>query len=458
MTRSNTTAASTRLSGRQSDEERGHVSATGLEPDDRTPARILFIYVMWFFVWFDPDWFAAALGGGPFLVKGYALLFIPVCFLLMKHFRKEVLFWPYLIILMTFFVWMPFVLNQGFLINGLGKVLQYSLLTMVTVAVVKTPQQMVPLLKLFLLQFIWYGIQGLPTAGVQWHQNLSNEDSFGPFMTIGMAYAYYVAIGTSDVKYRYLAFLACFLGVAGTIVSFARGAFIGLCVVFATLAIRSPKKLAFLGYGTVFAVIGLGVILVMFPNGEFWDEMGTITEESNTEGTGLQRWVLWKTAGELFLDSPIFGVGPMNFGPTAAEYFTERGVTNIGSTFDTPGKLYMISLHNDYVQIMVEQGIVGLVVLAAVFVRFFSYLRVLRSDAVRMAWENRGCKFLDSKNLALGLEAAMVGLMVSSVFYPQIFINYWMWSIMMLAFVAATISRRLVSENQYDQDIRSGNT
>jgi hypothetical protein len=36
--------------------------------------------------------------------------------------------------------------------------------------------------------------------------------------------------------------------------------------------------------------------------------------------------------------------------------------------------------------------------------------------------------------------------MVTSAFYPQIFINYWMWSIMMLAFVAATLSQRLVSD------------
>jgi O-antigen ligase len=416
------------------------------ESVDHAPRRILFIYVMWFFVWFEPDWLVEAIGGGPVLVKLYAAMFIPVGILLVKHFRREALFWPYLVMIGVYAVWIPFVLNRGLLINGFGKVLQYSLLTAVTAVVLETPRQMVPLLKLFLLQFIWFGVQGLPTAGVSWHQNLSNDDSFGPFMTIGLGYAYYVAMGTPIKKYRYLALFVCFLGVAGTIVSFARGAVIGLCMVFVALALRTPRKVAFLGYGTGLAVIALIVIMVMFPNGEFWDEMATITEEGSSGGTGLQRWVMWQAAAELFLVYPILGVGPGNFGPNAAEYFTERGVTDMGSTFDTPQKMYMMTLHNDYVQVMVEQGIVGMIAVTAVFVYFFSFVRTLRTEEVQKVWASHGGGFIDSKNLALGLEAAMIGLMVTSAFYPQIFINYWMWSIMMLAFVAATLSQRLVSD------------
>jgi hypothetical protein len=52
--------------------------------------------------------------------------------------------------------------------------------------------------------------------------------------------------------------------------------------------------------------------------------------------------------------------------------------------------------------------------------------------------------FIDPGNLALGLEAAMVGFMVTSVFYPQLFINYWMWSIMMLALVSSAIATKMV--------------
>jgi len=421
-----------------------HPSDAHTAPLERTPGRVMFIYIMWAFVWYDPDWLLEALGAGVVLVKLYALLFIPVCILLMMHLRREAVFWPYLLIIGIYLVWMPFVLNRGFLINGFVKVLQYILLTALTVSVIETPKQMAPLLKLFLFSFIWFGVQGLPTATVPWHQNLGNQDSFGPFMTIGLGYSYYVAMGTTMKKYRYLAWAVCFLGVAGTIMSFARGAMIGLCVVFAALAARAPRKLAFLGYGALLAVTGLIVIMVMFPNGEFWDEMATITEEGNTSGTGQHRWVMWQAAWELFLTYPLLGVGPGNFGPNAAEYFAERGVTNMGGGFNTPGMMYGISVHNDYVQVMVEQGLVGLFALAAVFIYFFGKVRSLRTEAVQEAWASQPGAFIDSNMLALGLEAAMFGFMVSSVFYPQLFINYWMWSIMMLALVATTISRKTV--------------
>ena len=435
---------SARRQVRQQAGAEGHATDAKTSLLEQTPGRVMFIYVMWFFVWYDPDWMAEALGAGPILVKLYALMFLPLCLLLIKHFRKDALFWPYLVIIGIYLVWMPFVLNRGFLINGFGKVLQYSLLTAVTVSVLHTPKQVVLLLKLFLCQFIWFGIQGLPTAGVPWHQNLSNDDSYGPFMTIGLAFSYYLAMGTTITKYRYLAFLACFLGVVGTIVSFARGAFIGLCVVFAVLAVRTPRKRAFIGYGAVLIVAGLIVIMVMFPNGEFWNEMATITEEGTTAGTGEQRWVMWQAAWQLFLAHPILGVGPGNFGSNAAEYFSERGVTDMGNTFDTPAKMYGMALHNDYVQVMVEQGIVGLFALTAVFIYFFSYVRFLRTEAVQKVWASQAGGFIDSNNLALGLEAAMVGVMTTSVFYPQLFINYWMWSLMMIAILVSSISRRMI--------------
>jgi O-antigen ligase len=106
--------------------------------------------------------------------------------------------------------------------------------------------------------------------------------------------------------------------------------------------------------------------------------------------------------------------------------------------------MYMMALHNDYVQVMVEQGLVGLIALVSVYVTFFKSIRFLRTDAVQKAWVNQTEGFIDPGNLALGLEASMVGFMVTSAVYPQLFINYWMWSIMMLALLSSAIARRMI--------------
>lgn len=411
-------------------------------PFEKTPRLVTFIYIMWVFVWYDPDWFLASLGAGTVFVKLYAFLYIPVLILLMKHLRRDAVFWPYLLMIGIFLVWMPFVENRGYLLNLFPKVLQYSLLTALTVSVLDTPKQVITLLKLFLFHFVWFGVQGLAYSGVPWHQNLSNPDSLGPFMTIGLACAYYVAMGTEIKKYRYLSILICLMGVAGTIMSFARGAVLGLCVVFAALAVRTQNKLAFLGVGGLLVVAASISIMIIYPGGEFWVEMGSISDEGVSSGTGEQRWVLWKSAWELFREYPILGVGPGNFGPNAAQFLSARAGGDVGGGFNSYANMYGIALHNDYVQTMVEQGVVGLFALTAIFVRFFKCVRFLRTAAVQEFWASQAEGFVDSTSLALGLEAAMLAVMVTSVFYPQFYINNWMWSIMMFALVTTKICRK----------------
>ncbi len=414
---------------------------------EKTPARVMFVYVMWAIVWYEPDWFAATHGATVIFVKLYALMYLPVFLLLAKHWRREAVFWPYLLVLAIHLIWIPFALNRGLVINGLGKVFQFCALFSLTVSVLDTPRQMIPLLKLFLFQFVWLGVQGLLAGGiVGWHPHLANEDSYGPFMTLGLGYSYYLAMGANEKAYRRWAFLVCLLCMAGTVVSFARGAMIALCVVFGAIAVRTPRKLAFLGLGTILAVVGLVAIQIAFPNGEFWDEMATIFSEGKEKGTGLQRWVLWTTAWEVFTSSPLLGVGPGNFGWTAAEYFLSQGATNLGSTYDDPAKLYMMTLHNDFVQVMVEQGVIGLFGLLAMLVYFHKATRFLRTEAVRKVWHEHTGGFIDSVNLALGLEAAMVAYLANAIFYNQYYTN-WLWSIMMLALVAASLARRVLPDS-----------
>lgn len=412
--------------------------------EEKTLPRVTFLYVMWAILWYDPDWFAATHGASVVFVKLYALMYIPLFVLLAKHWRPEALFWPYVLTLAIHFCWIPFAANRGLTINGTGRVLQFCTLFALTISVLETPRQMIPLFKLFLFEFLWYGVQGLRSAGVEWHNILANEDSYGPFMTVGLGFSYYFAMGTDSKKYRNWAFLISVLCMAGTVVSFARGAMISLCLVLVAIAIRTPRKVAFFGFGAILFVVGLVAIQIAFPNGEFWDEMATISE-GNEGGTGLQRWVLWTAAWELFRVSPLLGVGPGNFGWNAAEYYIGIGATNLGSTFDDPAKLYMMALHNDFVQVMVEQGVIGLFGLLAMLVYFNKATRYLRREPVRKVWQEHMGGFIDSSSLALGLEAAMVGYLANAVFYNQYYTD-WLWTLLMFALVSASLAKRVMPD------------
>ena len=417
-----------------------------LPAKERIPGRVMFVYVMWAIVWYEPDWFAATHGIGPVFLKLYALLYLPAFLLLAKYGRREAAFWPFLLVLAIHLIWLPFAPNRGLLVNGLVKVLQYCVLFSLTISVLDTPRQIIPLLKLFLFHFLWFGAQGLHVGGmVWWHNNLANQDSFGPLMTMGLGYSYYLALGAREKAYRRWALLVSVLCVAGAVVSFARGAMLALGAVLATIGARTPRKLAFLGLLALFAATGLVVIQIAYPQGEFWEEMATISEGVES-GTGEHRWVLWTLGWDLFQTSPLLGVGPGNFGWSAAEYYLGKGMRDLGSTFDDPAKLFMMDLHNVYVQVMVEQGVVGLLGLLAMLIYFFKATRFLRTELVRKVWlvETRG--FLDSLHLALALEAAMVAYCATSVFYGQYYFH-WVWSIMMLALVAASLARRALPDS-----------
>lgn len=407
-----------------------------------TPSKLLWVYIIWAVVWYDPDWFLARHGVGEGVVKLYAVVFLALLVWLLFNIRKEALFWPVLVTLAIHVVWWPFAENRGVAGYALQNNFQYAVLLVFAFSVVESPTEVVPLLKIFLFMFVWFGLQGLGGGGgVRWHNSLANEDSFGPLMSMGLGIAYYLGMNSPSRKYRLWGIGISVLCVLGTIISFARGAMISLCALVIVLGLRTPRKLLFFAVGSVGGVLALIAITLLFPNGEFWNEMATITGEGNEQGTGLQRWVMWTAAWELFLRSPLFGVGPLNFGWEAAVYYASIGRTNIGSTFDDPSKLALMWLHNDYMTVLCEQGVIGFIAFVAAIMYCFMNNRLLMSDAAKLAWGKEAGEFLDARSLGLGLEAGMMAYLFDAFFYNQYYVP-WLWSFILLSVLCGNVTRR----------------
>jgi len=405
-------------------------------PQRTTPAVVL-VYILWILVWFEPDWFLAARGAGV-LVRIFPLLLLPAMAMIAFNGRREAFYWPFVALLAIHVLWLPFAINSGFVMVCLKRLIHYLVVIALTVSVIDTGRRAELLLKLFLLHFIWFAVQGIPSGFVWWHIVLGNQDSYGPLMVMGLGFSYYFASGTTSTRYRILASVSGLICMAGLVLTFTRGAMLALAVVILAIWIRTPRKLAFLGYSVVALAIGLAVIQVAYPNGEFWERMQSIGD-GTTAGTGETRWILWKLAGELFLVHPILGVGPGNFGTNAAEYSAGQG--NLGNIFNDPSMLYMWFLHNDYVQVLVEQGLVGVVVMGAILVGFNRRLRWLRTAEARRRWHEATGGFIDLRHVSLGLEVAMIGYLANAVFYGHIYLIHWFWSLVMFAHLLARVTR-----------------
>src|SRR5207249_9502695 len=97
-------------------------------------------------------------------------------------------------------------------------------------------------------------------------------------------------------------------------------------------------------------------------------------------------------------------------------------------------------LHNDYMQILAEQGLLGIFGMGAMQVGLNDRLRFLRTEDARKRWQEATGGFVDLRSLSLGLEAALIGYLANAVFYGHIYFH-WFWSIFSLAYVLANVTR-----------------
>ena len=67
-------------------------------------------------------------------------------------------------------------------------------------------------------------------------------------------------------------------------------------------------------------------------------------------------------------------------------------------------------------------------------VQFFYWTRRLQKPEALVSWQRQPGSEFDVRLIAKGLEGAMCGFLLSSLFYNQIYIH-WFWSLLILAYL-----------------------
>jgi O-antigen ligase len=400
---------------------------------------LLLVYTMWVLLLLEPEWWLASFGAEP-LKRIPSLLFLIAVGVVLAKADRRCLYWPMALFLVSHMITLPFVTNRGYALGALKFVLMFYVLLVASAATIDTARKALPLLAIYLVQFAWWSIHGLPDGRVGWHSTLSNEDGFGPVMVVGMAFAGVFALGARSKGARIGAILVATLSTIGLVASFARGAVLSAALVLVTVWLRSPRKLAmFVG---VLFVVGTIVIAshMLFPDGFFWTEMQSITGGFQ-DPTGADRGNLWRAGWRVFLQSPLFGVGPANFGAYAAEHF---GFGDAPGFYEDPAHLYGRNLHNIYVQVLSEQGLIGVAVFLFILVDFVRRNRSLRTKSALERWDKATNGRLDLRWISLGLEGAMVGYLATGVFYDQLYTSS-LYSLVALNFILYSVTTPRVS-------------
>ena len=409
-------------------------------PRDRplgTPAKVLL--AMWIAVTFDPQWFLQSIGLKP-LLKVPTLLLLWLIALLISEVPNKAAWrkswewnWPFLCFVLSGLVMVPFAQNNGIARAALTLYMIYWTIMVASIVLVDTAQRAEKLFLIYGFSFFWWGLWGGWRGGVPWHYGLFNEDGFGALMVTGLGVAaFFTAAAPKGSQFRKVMMWTTVIAVIGIVASFARGAFLSALVVGFLIWIRSRQKMKALALGMAGGVLVLIAANVLHEG--FWDEMKSAFTEGTSSGTGNDRWILWTAAWEVFKENPIFGVGPRNFGPFAAQYFNVGDLPEGGYGYThNPRMLYNRSLHNIFVQMLCEQGIAGVSAFLWILIDFWRRNVKLRSKEAQRRWKLLGGT-LEVRSLALGLEAGMVGFLLPGMFYG-LMPMHWFYTLLALNLV-----------------------
>ena len=175
------------------------------------------------------------------------------------------------------------------------------------------------------------------------------------------------------------------LMVTAIVISFSRGAFLGLAISILVLAwkIGRRNRLAIAAL-----VMAFGLAFLALAPASYLDRMATISNPSK-EGSALSRRNVLLRSIEVAIANPLLGVGMGNFHIVSIKELVS---------------------HNAYTQVAADLGIPAMIVYVLFIITPFKQLRRIERETFA---SRRGSKYY---YLSVGLQASMVGYMVSSFF------------------------------------------
>jgi probable O-glycosylation ligase (exosortase A-associated) len=196
------------------------------------------------------------------------------------------------------------------------------------------------------------------------------------------------------------AFVLCLIA---SLMTYSRGALLGLAIVVAALLLRVRAKIALV----VLLAVGIAVAPALIP--EHWfTRMDTIATYQQDE-SAQTRLTAWGVAYSLALERPLGG----GFRTLTAE---------VWSRF-VPGWDRHTDAHSIYFQVLAEHGFVGLAVFLALILSTLATLRSVKPDPARepeLAWLGYWARMLEVAFYAYLVSGAFLGLSYFDLFYQLV--------------------------------------
>ncbi len=223
-----------------------------------------------------------------------------------------------------------------------------------------------------------------------------NRHNFAAFMEMALAVPLgLLFVGAISKDKRLLYFTAVALMGIALLLSGSRGGFVALIaevivLVFLTAGASGKKSFA-LKAGLALLLIGAVIAGTFFVGGE--SSLTRLTETAGSKDVTTNRTHIWNVTTSVITHNLPFGAGIGSFGPAYTPYDTFNGLERVEQA------------HNDYLQVLADAGIVGLLI-GGGFI-FLLVITAMRSIKTTNRYR---------RGVAVGAVAGCTAILVHSVF------------------------------------------
>jgi putative inorganic carbon (HCO3(-)) transporter len=346
---------------------------------------------------------------------------------------------PIVKVVIAFALWTCVTTAAAFLpelsLEMLEKVMKILLMTLVTIMLVRSKEQLHMLLYVMVGSLAFYGVKGglftIRSGGGErvWGPSGSfihgnNEVALALVTIIPLMYYILRRQQNRWARWGVLgAMLLCGLAALG---SYSRGALIGIAAMVIVLWLRSPRKLK---AGLIMAIVI--PFAISFMPAKWTERMDTI-KTYEEDGSAMGRINAWVMAFNLAKDDPLTGGGFITWTPAVFAMYA-------------PDPTSVHVAHSIYFQVMGEHGFVGLAL----------YLTLAFLTWRRAAWIRRTCRQKEdlawASELASMIQVSLIGFGVGGAFLSLAYfdIPYYLMAMVVILgrVVEETMGKETVAGN-----------
>ena len=285
---------------------------------------------------------------------------------------------------------------------------------------------LIKFIKLWLKVIILCAIIGIKNHGKIPNSGfMGDENDFALVMNMAIGMTYFLYFYEENLKTKIFYIFSACLYVIAVIASFSRGGFVGFAGIVFIIWLKSSRKIL-----SFFILIIIISVFIAYAPSSYWKEIETIKQEGLHSGTGGARWYLWKLGFKMFLDHPIWGVGPGNFPWTVGKYEPKEEHKRYQERSH-----YGRVAHSLYVTVLTELGVVGTFLYFSIFYRNKKDLSPLFRFEKYFSDIKENKKILVEKLriITYAIECAIMGYFFCGIFltvcyYP----HYWFFNALMI--------------------------